>query len=41
MEMIYVISGSHTIAITFDGDKPGRPLEKFGNYDTFLNGGDF
>ena len=36
MEEVYVISGSRTFAITFDGDKPGFTLEKFGNYHTFL-----
>jgi hypothetical protein len=36
MESVYVLSGSQTFAITFSGEEPGLSLEKFGNYNTFL-----
>jgi hypothetical protein len=36
MEEVYVVSGSRTFSITFDGEKPGLPLEEFGNHHTFL-----
>ena len=36
MEEVYVVSDSRTFAITFNGDSPGRSLEEFGNYRTFL-----
>jgi hypothetical protein len=36
MESVYVVSGSRTFAIDFNGEKPGLSLEQFGNYNTFL-----
>jgi hypothetical protein len=36
MEVVYLVSGFQTFSIEFDGEKPGLPLEKFGNYNTFL-----
>ena len=36
MESVYVVSGTRTFGIQFDGEKPGISLEKFGNYSIFL-----
>jgi|SRR5580658_961 hypothetical protein len=36
VETVYLVSGSQTFAIEFGGDRPGLPLEKVGNYHTFL-----
>jgi hypothetical protein len=36
MEWVYVVSGSWTFAIEFSGEKPGLSLEKFANYNIFL-----
>jgi hypothetical protein len=36
MESVYVVSGTRTFEIQFDGEKPGISLEKFGNYSIFL-----
>jgi hypothetical protein len=36
MEEVYVVSGSRTFQISFDGNQPGLSLEKFRNYHTFL-----
>jgi len=36
MEAVYVVSGSETFEIYFGGDQSGLPLEKFGNYATYV-----
>jgi uncharacterized pyridoxamine 5'-phosphate oxidase family protein len=36
MEVVYLVSGSQTFSIEFQGEKPGLPLEQFDNYNTFL-----
>jgi len=36
MEEVYVISGSRTFQISFDGNQPGLSIDKFRNYHTFL-----
>jgi hypothetical protein len=33
---VYVVAGSDTFSVTFSGEKPGAPLEEFGNFVTYL-----
>ena len=36
IEEVFVISGSQTFAVSFDGDKPGFALEAYGNYAIYV-----
>jgi hypothetical protein len=36
VEDVYVVSGLQTFSISFGGQKPGRALEKYGNYTIYV-----
>lgn len=36
MEEVYVVSGSQTFSISFDGEKPGLAMEQHENYQIYL-----